>query len=58
MSFKVYLVLSTVSRTKRVLNKCWKDKYVDSLKETEISVRHGPCSGSGHHLAGRRGEDL
>ena len=58
MFFKVYPVLSTVSRTERVLNKCWKDKYVDSLKETEVSERHGPCSVSGHHPAGRRGEDL
>ena len=51
-------MLSTVSRTKRVLNKGWKEKFVDTLKETERSERHGPCPGRGYHLAGRRGEDF
>ena len=54
----MYPVFSTVSRTKKVLNKSWKDKCVDTLKETEISERHGPCPGRGYHLASRRGEDL
>lgn len=53
--FYVYPVLSIILKPESVLSKCWKDKYIDTLKETD-KCKTWSLPWKRSHPAGRRGD--